>query len=159
EHSLLGLGGGLLQISDSDGSVLFRSGRLAKTRLDLKRPAEGDLGVHYATLGSGETSVRVASQTVNVRDRRFLIQVTQPMDEFDESLRRFEEILLVLAPVFLLFASLGGFWMSTRALAPVDRISNDARRISFSNLSARLEASPAKDELQRLTETLNEMLD
>ena len=49
--------------------------------------------------------------------------------------------------------------MSSRALAPVDRITKDARAISVTNLSARLEIPRAKDELQRLTQTLNEMLD
>ena len=72
---------------------------------------------------------------------------------------RFETGLLILAPFFLLLASAGGFWMSSRALAPVDRITQDARAISVTNLSARLEIPPAKDELHRLTQTLNEMLD
>jgi signal transduction histidine kinase len=49
--------------------------------------------------------------------------------------------------------------MSRRALAPVDRITRDARLISISNLSRRLEVPRANDELQRLTQTLNQMLD
>src|SRR5580658_9964028 len=35
EHSQLGLGGGLLQLSDGSGHVLFCSGRLKNTPLDL----------------------------------------------------------------------------------------------------------------------------
>jgi heavy metal sensor kinase len=49
--------------------------------------------------------------------------------------------------------------MSGRALAPVDRITRDARSITASNLSHRLAVPRAKDELQRLSETLNQMLD
>ncbi|HTS49350.1 MAG TPA: ATP-binding protein, partial [Bryobacteraceae bacterium] len=159
EHSLLGLGGGLLQLSDGGGRVLFRSGRLKNTPLDLVQPAPGDMGVRYASRLAGNSPVRVASQTVEVKGRRFLIQVAEPMHEFEESLERFETGLLILAPFFLLLASAGGFWMSSRALAPVDRITQDARAISVTNLSTRLEIPPAKDELQRLTQTLNEMLD
>jgi len=159
EHSLLGLGGGLLQMSDGDGRVLFCSGRLKDTPLDLLKPAPGDTNVQYASRLAGRVPVRVAAQAVDVKGRRFLIQVAEPMDEFDESLRRFEEILLILAPFFLLLASLGGFWLSSRALRPVDRITKDARAISAMNLSARLQIPPARDELQRLTQTLNEMLD
>jgi signal transduction histidine kinase len=40
----------------------------------------------------------------------------------------------------------------------VDRITQDARSISIANLSERLEVSGSKDELHRLTETLNDML-
>ncbi len=159
EHSLLGLGGGLLQLSDGGGRVLFRSGRLKNTPLDLVKPAPGDMSVRYASRLAANSPVRVASQTVEVKGRRFLIQVAEPLHEFDESLERFETGLLILAPFFLLLASAGGFWMSSRALAPVDRITQDARAISVTNLSARLEIPPAKDELQRLTQTLNEMLD
>jgi heavy metal sensor kinase len=159
EHSLLGLGGGLLQLSDSNGRVLFRSGRLKNTSLELATSSPGDDRVRFASRWASRTPVRVASQRVEVRGRQFLIQVAEPMEEFDESIGRFESVLLVLAPLFLVLASAGGFWISSRALAPVDRITSDARAITATNLSARLQMPAAQDELARLTRTLNEMLD
>jgi heavy metal sensor kinase len=159
EHSLLGLGGGLLQLSDGKGQVLFRSGRLKNTSLPLVYPPPGDRNVRIISRRTRHNQVRVAAQVVEVGGRRFLIQVAEPMDEFDESLARFETLLLVLAPAFLLLASAGGFWMSGRALAPVDRITNHARVIRAGNLSTRLPVPAAQDELGRLTQTLNEMLD
>jgi heavy metal sensor kinase len=160
EHSLLGLGGGLLQMSDAQGRrVLFRSGRLKNASLELPRPGKGDRTVVFAShLAAGEP-VRTAAAIVDVQGRSFLIQVAEPMSEFNESLVRLETILLILAPCFLLLATAGGFWMSSRALAPVDRITSDARAIRAANLSARLAVPRARDELARLTETLNEMLD
>lgn len=158
EHALLGLGGGLLQLSDDNGRVLFRSGRLKNAAIDLVKPAAGDTSIQFGFRSANGARVRVAAQMVEVKGRRFLIQVVEPMHQFNESIERFEAGLLILAPFFLLLASAGGFWMSSRALAPVDRITKDARAISVTNLSARLEVPPASDELQRLTETLNEML-
>ncbi|HLG99011.1 MAG TPA: ATP-binding protein [Bryobacteraceae bacterium] len=158
EHALLGLGGGLLQLSDGEGRVLFRSGRLKNTSLELIAPAASDSSIVSATKLADGQPVRIAAQNIEVDGRRFLVQVAEPMREFDESLNRFEEGLLILAPLFLLLASAGGFWMSSRALAPVDRITMDARAISVTNLSSRLKIPAAKDELQRLAETLNEML-
>jgi heavy metal sensor kinase len=52
----------------------------------------------------------------------------------------------------------GGYWISTRALAPVDEITRVAKSISVQNLSARLPVARTGDELQRLSETWNEML-
>ena len=49
--------------------------------------------------------------------------------------------------------------MSRRALDPVDEITNTARTISAQNLSQRLATLKTGDELQRLSDTLNEMLD
>jgi heavy metal sensor kinase len=66
--------------------------------------------------------------------------------------------LLAWIPVLLLISSAGGYWMSRRALRPVDRITATARSISIGNLSERLPVNHSGDELERLTETCNEML-
>jgi heavy metal sensor kinase len=65
---------------------------------------------------------------------------------------------LWFAPLLLLGASAGGYWLSRRALAPVDALTRTARTISGHNLSSRLEQLHTGDELQRLSDTLNEML-
>lgn len=66
--------------------------------------------------------------------------------------------LLASAPLLLLVSSLGGYWLSRRALRPVDRITATARLISIRNLSERLPKTDSDDELLRLTETFNAML-
>jgi signal transduction histidine kinase len=53
---------------------------------------------------------------------------------------------------------MGGYWMSRRALAPVDAITLEAKAIGADNLSQRLAVPNTGDELQRLSETLNEMI-
>jgi signal transduction histidine kinase len=58
----------------------------------------------------------------------------------------------------LALAVLGGYWLSGRALAPVDQIIDEARSIDPANLAARLSVPASGDELQRLPETLNQML-
>jgi heavy metal sensor kinase len=57
----------------------------------------------------------------------------------------------------LIAASAGGYWISKRALDPVDEISRAAQRISIENLADRLHVPDTGDQLQRLTETLNQM--
>jgi heavy metal sensor kinase len=58
-----------------------------------------------------------------------------------------------------LAASAGGYWLSRRALSPVDEITGAARSIGPENLSTRLPVPRTGDELQRLSETWNEMLE
>jgi two-component system heavy metal sensor histidine kinase CusS len=60
--------------------------------------------------------------------------------------------------VVLLIAAVGGNWLSHRALTPVDALTRTARTINVNNLGRRLETPGTGDELQRLSETLNEML-
>jgi heavy metal sensor kinase len=68
------------------------------------------------------------------------------------------QLLLTLAPVLLLVAGGIGYWVSSRALAPVDRMTRAARGIGVSDLSARLPVPAARDEVSRLAEAWNEML-
>jgi heavy metal sensor kinase len=68
--------------------------------------------------------------------------------------------LVVLAvPFFVACGTAGGFWLSRRALLTVDKITERARTIGVSNLSERLQVPHTGDELQRLTETWNGMLE
>jgi heavy metal sensor kinase len=80
------------------------------------------------------------------------------MDATELTLRRVRWLLLWSAPAVLLLASLGGIWISRRALAPVDEITLAARSIGIQSLSQRLDVPSTGDELQRLSETWNEML-
>jgi heavy metal sensor kinase len=68
-------------------------------------------------------------------------------------------LLVISIPTLLACAAAGGYWISARALAPVDQITRTARTISAQNLSSRLVVPESRDELQRLSETLNGMLD
>jgi signal transduction histidine kinase len=67
--------------------------------------------------------------------------------------------LLESVPIFLILSSLAGYWISRRALSPADKITETARSVSIYNLSDRIPASSTGDELQRLTETCNGMLE
>jgi signal transduction histidine kinase len=67
--------------------------------------------------------------------------------------------LLAWAPIILLVSCASGYWVSRRALGPVDSIAAKARSISIRNLSERLPVSETGDELQRLAVTCNAMLD
>jgi heavy metal sensor kinase len=67
-------------------------------------------------------------------------------------------VLLGLIPAVLAVASLGGYWLSRRALLPVDRITAAARTISVRNLSQRIDVPRTGDELQRLSEAWNGVL-
>src|SRR5580704_3488691 len=73
-------------------------------------------------------------------------------------LNRFWKGLIASVPVLLLISSAGGYWLSRRALRPVDRITETARSISIRNLAERLPATHNGDELDRLADTFNAML-
>ena len=99
------------------------------------------------------------SQTVTVHGAVFHIQVALPLDQQRDTLARLRTLLLWSAPLVLAIAALAGYWISRRALIPVDAITRAAQSIGIDNLSDRLPVPASGDELARLAETWNGMLE
>ena len=108
---------------------------------------------------AGHYPVRVLTMPVrNGRRVTGLVQVGMSLESMKKTLRRFLLIIAGMLPVALLLAGGGGWLLARRALTPVDRITDAARRISGERLEARLEETGTGDELDRLVKTLNNML-
>jgi heavy metal sensor kinase len=88
-----------------------------------------------------------------------LVQVGMSLEMSSRTQRRFLLTMAVLLPFGLLLSAGGGWLLAHRALKPVDRMAETARRISAEHLAARLEDTGANDELSRLAHTLNAMLE
>jgi len=154
EHTELRAGGALLQVSDEQGNWLYRSSVMSD--YGVPRPATVP---RRATEYTGkDVPLRIWNQKVSVGGQSYLIQSAFEMDDFYEALHHFALLLFISIPSLLVCAAAGGYWISTRALAPVDQITQTARTISAQNLSSRLVVPKTGDELQRLSETLNGML-
>jgi heavy metal sensor kinase len=156
EHSGLRPGGDLFQLSDAQGNWLFRSTSIRDYQIGL--PAADTSTPRYETVDADGSRLRVLSATITITGDRYTAQLAAPATEAYDILRRFQLLLLVSMPLVLAAASAGGYWMSRRALAPVDEITRTARLVSEHNLSRRLPIPKAADELQRLTHTFNDML-
>src|SRR5207247_9376564 len=57
-----------------------------------------------------------------------------------------------------LLAGVGGLWLASRALSPVDRLTRAAERIGRGNLTERVEEPRSHDEIGRLAATFNQMI-
>lgn len=158
EHSVLGPGGDLFQVCDEHGTWLYRSQPLENSQVSVRHPDQLGIAPILENVRVDKTPLRMASARVLVDGHPYSVQVAAPMGEFLESLDRFRWTLIVFIPIVLLASSAGGYWVSRRALRPVGQITATARSISIQNLSDRLSVPQTGDELQRLSETLNEML-
>ncbi len=82
----------------------------------------------------------------------------QPMDILLSALAALRTTLLIAIPLTLFVSAGGGLFLLRRALRPVDRMISTARGIEEGDLATRI-AVTAHDELGRLAETLNAMLE
>jgi len=157
EHSVLGPGGDLFQVCDEQGQWLYRSVPLENADVGITLPASLP-NPRFQNMRVEQHRLRFYSQRIVVNGRMYTVQVASLMNEAYEALERFRLILLLTTPLLLILASAGGYWLSARALLPVDGISRAAQRISIENLDERLSVPQTGDQLQRLSETLNAML-
>ncbi|MHB8652871.1 MAG: HAMP domain-containing sensor histidine kinase [Terriglobia bacterium] len=155
EHAELAEESNLWQVSDKDGHWIFRSTLMERYGVPVSSAGKPAL----ETRRFKHRPFRMLTSEVPVGGETYFIQVATPMHEVFEALEDYRWLLLLLSPALLIFASAGGYWMSRKALLPVDEISRAAQSITHQNISKRLLVPQSHDELQRLSETLNGMLD
>ena len=150
--------GELSQVFGPQGELMSQSDGLARHHVSTQPPPDPGARMLFRSAGPPGFPVRMATQRIYVGGQPFIIEVADPQPKFESVLREFNSALFLALPFVLAIAAFGGYWLSRRALSPVDQIINEARAISPINLAARLSVPASGDELQRLSETLNQML-
>ena len=87
------------------------------------------------------------------------VRVSRSLMPIIENLNKFKLILFISIPVYIIISILGGLFLAKRALHPIDSITKTARAIGQGNINQRLKLPKVKDEVGRLAETFDEMLD
>lgn len=151
-----------LRLLTPDGQVL---GTLGSSRalpiVPESLAAAREQRTTFTTVSDPLTEGEVRVHTAPITDDNEVIgvvQVAQTLAGVEETLNRLLTALLVGVPLLAIVAGLGGYLLAARALAPIDRITRTARRISAEDLSARLNLPATEDEVGRLAATFDEML-
>ena len=150
--------GELYEAYDESGVLIAQSFTLSKHRMEPQPPLDLGSEIRFESGGPDDFPIRIAWQKAMIGGRTFILGAADPLAKYEGVLTAFTSALLFSAPVIVLVAALCAWWLGRRALAPVARITDDARAITESNLSARLAVPRSRDELQQLSETLNQML-
>jgi two-component system, OmpR family, sensor kinase len=77
----------------------------------------------------------------------------------DESVDNLRNLLLLMVPIVLLLCVGGGYLLAGRALRPIQSVTTELNAIGPTNLSSRLTVPPVSDEVARLTEEINSLLE
>jgi signal transduction histidine kinase len=91
-------------------------------------------------------------------DKSTVLAVGISLEDTEDALSSLLAQLLVVGPLALLLASIGGYFLAAAALRPVEAMRREAEAVSAGEPGRRLTLPPANDELRRLSETLNQML-
>jgi heavy metal sensor kinase len=149
--------GVFVQITDEHGEILFQSDVLQSHRVPAFPAATGT----EPTIGSLTERgwpVRFISRRVTVAGTELTIHVVEPLRDLLGAIREYQLYLMVLIPIALVLTTTAGYWLSRRALAPVEQIRQEAEAVDPADLAARLRVPQTDDEVMRLAQTLNAML-
>lgn len=151
-------GNGLCELFRADGRRAYPSPTRAAQEFPWPAKPEVNSQLFQQVSWSGQ-AYWVLGHPIFLEGQQFYVMAAAPETGNELVLSRFLTGLLASIPVLLLVSSAGGYFLSRRALVPVDRITASARSISITSLSERLPVIHTGDELQRLSETCNAMLE
>jgi heavy metal sensor kinase len=102
----------------------------------------------------------INSMTLTTPDgNRFIVESGAPYHQIEVVLHGLLLTLAIYMPFMVSLAVAGGYWLMRRSLQPVDEITRRAEGITSTNLSERLPVIRSGDELERLSMSLNRMID
>lgn len=170
-------------VSDTVSSVHFRRGSLETEDLDFYRSGVSlflydtsgrliapkvNLGLQVDSLlqdqrmrivGQGEEARLVYDLYAVSGETGFWVRGILSLEEAGQAFHAFPAAALILFPLFVLLAALGGYRITRSAFSPIGRMADTAEQISSGeDLSLRIETEDSRDELSRLSVTLNRML-
>ena len=96
---------------------------------------------------------------VEAASGKYLIELGSALGPIEALQHRLQSLLALMLPVLVACAAGGGYLLVQRALQPVERMARTAEQISVQDLEARLPVAATGDALQRLSTSLNHMLD
>jgi len=151
---------GFAQVLGPSGRVLDSAGGTGVAALTTRerRQAESGEGLLLERRVAGiEGTTRVLARAGTGSE---VAVVGQSLDDRDETLASLVTSFAFGGPVAVLLASLLGYLLAAAGLSPVEAMRRRAGQISLGGgEQERLPLPPARDEVRRLGETLNEMLD
>ncbi len=148
------------QVVDAVG-VVFRSARVGESGIPVTKSGRGDGEAASSSEnvpGLGRCRIREVIIGTKGGPTGLAIQAARSLDQHDRSMRQLLFVMFGAGAPALLLAVVGGYFLASRSLAPVDRLSAEASAIHASDLSKRLPVPIADDELGRLSRTLNELI-
>ena len=141
----------LLIIQSGTGEALLEGSSLAGIKAAVTSG--------FSTFDGQQDALRLLSVRHKIHGDMYSIVLGTDLQLQSSFLRRLWLIMLFSVPLVLALSAAVGYWMSGRALAPIQEMVTAARSIDARRLSQRVPVPQTGDEVQQLAETFNGMLE
>ena len=151
------------QLLAPDGRIVEQTPTLRPDALldqdELARAGRGSITTEVDGAPGVAGRARLLAVPVQTPSGQRVLVLGASLDDRDETVGGFLTELFLVGPAALVLASLLGYGLATAALRPVESMRAEASAISASEPGRRLPLPGSHDEIYRLGETLNAMLD
>jgi len=150
------------QVLSPEGELLARSGGAQRAVLragELRAAAAGELVVERRVPGIEGTARVLARPAAGATSAGGVVVAGESLEDRDDTLNGLVASFAIGIPLAVLVASLLGWVLAGAGLAPVEAMRRRAAEISLAGGGEHLPLPAARDEIRRLGETLNAMLE
>jgi two-component system OmpR family sensor kinase len=151
------------QLLDASGGVLGATRPLRDVPLlsaeELRRAHAGTIFANRDAVPGLDEPSRLLATPVASGSRQLVLVVGATRADRSETLAGLRDELLIAGPIALALATLAGYGLAGLSLRPVESMRRRAAAISAETPGERLPVPQARDEVGRLGETLNAMLE
>lgn len=161
--------GGYVQVLEPTGEVAGATSEALAARplitvdstIGRNENLDPDRGVPARDIEVPELDGRLRVAAAIARDDGvdYTVVAGASLEQRDETLADLRKLLWIGGPILLLLTTIAGYLTAAAALRPVERMRERAAWMSATSIDERLPVPPARDEIARLGETLNQMLD
>lgn len=152
-----------IRLVDRKGGLLHASKSFTQLAPPLTKAAlaNAQRGQVFAeTFNVAKQRIRLITYPVMEDDRAvYVVQVAAVLQQAVVSLDRLRQLLVYLIPLTLVITSIVGWFLATKALRPVGRMTTQVRSIGEGRLEERIDVPHTRDELEQLATTFNDMLE
>ncbi|CAN1493287.1 BaeS Signal transduction histidine kinase [Flavobacteriaceae bacterium] len=157
EHNEISVNPVFLVLSDKNGKVIEKSENLRKESLRFTKNSQIIVVSDFKLGGKLVREIQVPLIKKNQVLGYLLVAVS--LEEATNILNNLQNILLVIFPIVLTLLFFVVQFITGRSIKPILNIIETADKISQENLNSRIDLPKNKDELQLLSQTINDLLD
>ena len=147
------------EVWSEDKQLLFRHWPVRETDIKSPLPAPVESTLQFYTVElEHDLHVRIMERPARVHELGVIVRLFRDETDTRRTLRQIVEVFLLAAPLAVLLASLGGYFVSRRSLLPVAAMAEQAKQITSESLAERLPNPNPHDELGQLAAVFNQTL-
>src|SRR3984893_11831159 len=113
----------------------------------------------FGKVKGGEDGYRGFARHFSSEGKTYILVILQSLHPQEEMLEEVTSTFAWVIPIAIVLASVGGYFLARKSLAPVVAMSGQAGRIGAANLHERLAVQNDRDELGHLARSFNSLLD